>query len=484
MHNKKKRTLLLIFLVGRLGFIFFDGVFNKDKTAENIVYFKNIGVEYQKPQHNAAYSNTESTIEETINKKTQNQRKNIEDIKTLEYIYNQEKSPIILKEIIKKQAQNYNFNEARKNIEKLEKEGNSTDIHLLLYVFLNSNNLNITQKDGIKKFLPLLDAAVQSNLIWNQDYLFYIWLIEIRNRNYTKALEQRQNVKTPQYQAIIASFKNTIKGYDTTKAIPAYYQDGLVALTALKNGYFTIARKIALETILQDENYILPYQVLSYAHFVTNNRDTAIEYFLKLVNFDQNNKETYQFLIWTSYYRKRDYTSSILYLSQNKSEKYQTDTIRYMISNYLEIQEYEKAIQSRQKLLGQNNIKNSDFFLYFYNTFYKGYFSQNTKIYESNKQLSDLFLQECEKKLWIDNDVCLYWKIWADIVHNNLSPSNEVELISLSESYNQSYLYHILWDFNVKQGKREDAKKRYAKTIASSQDAKEIDFVQKKLANF
>jgi len=106
-----------------------------------------------------------------------------------------------------------------------------------------------------------------------------------------------------------------------------------------------------LETILQDENYILPYQILSYAHFLTNNRDTAIEYFLKLVNFDKKNKETYQFLIGSSYYRKNDFTSSILYLSQNKSQKYQTDTLRYLIINYLEINEDTKLIQSWQKLL-------------------------------------------------------------------------------------------------------------------------------------
>ncbi|HCY20348.1 TPA: hypothetical protein DIC40_00450 [Patescibacteria group bacterium] len=185
----------------------------------------------------------------------------------------------------------------------------------------------------------------------------------------------------------------------------------MVALAALKNGYFTIARKISLETILQDDNYILPYQILSYAHFLTNNRDTAIEYFLKLANFDKKNTETYQFLVGVSYYRKSDFTSSILYLAQNKSGKYQTDTLRYLIVNYLEIKEYQKAIESWQKLLGQTDIKNSDFFHYFYNVFYKGYFSQNKTLYETNEQLPILYIQECEKKLGIDDDVCIYGRI-------------------------------------------------------------------------
>ncbi|AHB41740.1 hypothetical protein P148_SR1C00001G0953 [candidate division SR1 bacterium RAAC1_SR1_1] len=486
MNNHKKRNLLLIFLIGRLGFIFFDGVFNKEKEAENRVYFKNIGIEYQAEQHSSApeEQKEEKDINAEIQKKFQNQKNSLQDIKTLEYIYKQEKSPKILKEIIKKQAQNYNFNEARSNIQILEKQGESVDIHLFLYVYLNSNNLNITQKESIKKLPPLLDIAVQKNLIGNEDYLFYGGLIEIRNKNYTKALEKRQQIKTPQYQPIIISFQKAIKSYDSSKTIPAYYQDGLVALAALKNGYFTIARKISLETILQDDNYILPYQILSYAHFLTNNRDTAIEYFLKLANFDKKNTETYQFLVGVSYYRKSDFTSSILYLAQNKSGKYQTDTLRYLIVNYLEIKEYQKAIESWQKLLGQTDIKNSDFFHYFYNVFYKGYFSQNKTLYETNEQLPILYIQECEKKLGIDDDVCIYGRIGSEIIDNQLSPANEVELISLGEQYNQSYLYHILGDINNKLGKKEEAKKWYAKTIASSQDPKEIDFVQKKLTTF
>lgn len=486
MNSNKKRNLLLIFLIGRLWFIFFDGIFNKENLAENIVYLKSIWIEYQQKSHWSApkIDNTIKNTEQTINKKIQKQTNNIKDIKTLEYIYKQNKNPEILKEIIKKQAQNYNFNEALKNIKELENQWWFIDIHLLLYVFLNSNNLNIKEKDSIKKLLPLLDISIQNNVIWNQDYIFYVWLIELRNKNYTKALEQRQQVKVPEYLPIISSFQKTIKSFDPSKAIPDYYQDWLVALAALKNWYFNIAKKIALETILKDEEYILPYQVLAYSNFLTNNQDAAIEYFLKLANFDKKNKETYQFLIWTAYYRKEDFTSSILYLAQNKSEKYKTDTLRYLAINYLEIQEYNKLIESWQKLLWQNDIKSSDFFMYFYNTFYKWYFSQNLEIYKKNKQLSVLFLDECVKKFWIDNDICIYWKIWSNIIKNDLSPSNKVELISLVETYNQSYLYHILWDFSKKNNNKEEAKERYAKTISSSQDQKEIDFIQRKLVNF
>lgn len=483
MNNHKKRNILLLFLVWRILFIFFDGVVNKNKEPEKIIYFKNIGIDITQEKQDAKETDT-TTIEINMKNKISNQKNYIQDINTLNNLYKQSWSLDILKEIIKKQAQSYNFSEARNSIKELEKNWWFADIHMLLYVFFNSDSLNITEKESIKKVVPLLNSAVENNQIGNQDYFFYAWLIEIWNKNYQEAIRQRDQTKKAEYQPIINSFEKAIRSYDDKKAIPQYYQDGLVALAALKNGYFTIARKIAVETILKDEDYILPYQILAYAHFLTNNRDTAIEYFLKLANFDKQNQETYQFLIWVSYYRKKDYTSSILYLSQNKGKRYQTDTLRYLIINYLEINEQDKAIEQRQRLLGQSDIKNSDFFFYFYNTFYKGYFSQDFSLYNKNKQLSSLFIQECTKNLGIDEDVCIYGRIWKDIIQNNLSAANEVELISLSKKYNQSYLYHILWDFYSKKQQIAEAKKRYAKTVASSQDPREIEFINRKLSNF
>ncbi len=487
--NKKKFLLLIMFLAW-LWFIFFDWYINKNKEAENIIYMKNIGIntnDIQKQKTNQEIEISKQifekeNIEKQIEKKFQTNWDINKNLNTLLEIYEKEPKVEILKEIIIKQAQNYNFNEARNNIKKLVDENETIDINLIFYVYLNSNNVSILDKESIKKIIPLLDRAAENNQIGTQDYAFYIGIIEIRNKNYSKALEQRKQVKIPQYQPIIESFKTAIRSYNWSKAIPQYYQDWLVGLAALKNGYFTIARKIALETLLQDENYILPYQILSYSHFLTNNWDTAIEYFLKLSNFDKKNKEIYTFLVGVSYYRKWDFSSSILYLSQVKEAKFETDKLRYLIINYLEINEQNKVIEKRQRLLWQNDIKKSDFYLYFYETLYKSYFSQNRTLYENNKQLATLFGEECIKKLGENQDICSFWNIGLSIVEQELSEENEKKLEILAETYNQSYLYHILWDFNQKKNNIEKAKELYAKTISISQDKKEIEFVEKKLS--
>jgi hypothetical protein len=54
---------------------------------------------------------------------------------------------------------------------------------------------------------------------------------------------------------------------------------------------------LALYSLQQNSSYILPYQVLAYANFLTNSWDTSVEYLKKLVDLDPNNAEKYRFLM-------------------------------------------------------------------------------------------------------------------------------------------------------------------------------------------
>lgn len=79
--------------------------------------------------------------------------------------------------------------------------------------------------------------------------------------------------------------------------MPSYYEDALVSLVALKNGYFSIANKLAVYTILEDSDYVLPYQVLAYSNFLTKNWDKSISYFYNLSSLDIENKNKYDFYL-------------------------------------------------------------------------------------------------------------------------------------------------------------------------------------------
>ena len=86
---------------------------------------------------------------------------------------------------------------------------------------------------------------------------------------------------------------------------------------------------------MKDEKYILPYQILAYANFLSNTFDVSAEYFLKLADFDVANKENYLFLVGISYYRLGEYDQAVLYLNQVTSPSFLTDVYRYELLSYL-----------------------------------------------------------------------------------------------------------------------------------------------------
>jgi hypothetical protein len=86
---------------------------------------------------------------------------------------------------------------------------------------------------------------------------------------------------------------------------------------------------------MKDDQYILPYQILAYANFLSNNFDVSAEYFLKLADFDAANKDNYLFLVGVSQYRIGDYDQSVLYLNQVTNPLLLTDMYRYELLSYL-----------------------------------------------------------------------------------------------------------------------------------------------------
>jgi len=114
----------------------------------------------------------------------------------------------------------------------------------------------------------------------------------------------------------LTSYQSALSNFVKIKNPPLYYRDGLVSLSLLKNGYFVFAKRLALHALMQNQEYVLPYQVLAYANFLTHNREASKDYFLKLADFDSNNASLYKFLIGVSYYRYGEYEQSILYLTQ------------------------------------------------------------------------------------------------------------------------------------------------------------------------
>jgi tetratricopeptide (TPR) repeat protein len=163
---------------------------------------------------------------------------------------------------------------------------------------------------------------------------------------------------------------------------------------------------------MQNADYVLPYQVLAYSNFLSNNRDVAAEYFLKLANFDKMNTDRYLFLVGISYYRQGDYEQSLLYLTQVTNPQLLTDVYRYDILSYIGMNDMENAVRIRQKQLGQQDLQEADFELFFSIFFYQPYVNgQPFTLARDTSQLATFYADACSRVFSGTTDVCVYGEV-------------------------------------------------------------------------
>lgn len=408
------------------------------------------------------------------------------EIQSLSESYSKTNDQSILPWLVKKLVKNYQFDEAYNYFNMMSTADQKSDPNLHLYLLLNQYTVTISSPDSIQSVVPVLEQYKSEWLLSDQEYKFYLSLTKIRYGRYDEASTLLASNTDPDLQSFIQSFKKAKSDFSNTKDVPSYYLDWLVSLSLMKNWYFSVAKKIALETLEKNNKYSLPYQVLAYTNFLTNNTEAAWDYFLKLSELDQSNQDSYKFLIWVSYFRANKYSESVLYLSQVDNDKLLTDTYRYLILAYEKLWDNENTSRYQQKLLWQSDIDKVDFYTYFHQTSFEPYSQwKEFKLYNTNQQLYILFLQKCELSNFqsMEKDVCLYGKIWFDLAQNALDSTDEKEIIYLSKKYSKSILYQIIWDIKSKESDLDSANSYYSKALKSTKDSIEKEVIKSKIAN-
>ena len=392
----------------------------------------------------------------------------LEIIKSLYKKTNDEK---VLKVLIDELLANYQFDEVRNYMADIDIFSSSV-IDKQSYIYTYINTLVITDPNSMKNFINFIEQMKAKNLISSDEYLFYKWLQRVWDWEYDIALETMKQISNPSYSGFISQLESTIKNYKSQKWMPKYYEDALISLMVLKNWYFSIANKLAVEAILEKNDYILPYQVLAYSNFLTKKRDKAISYFYNLSSLDIENKNKYDFYLWISYYRQWEYEKSLTTLYQLiGNSDYRADVYRYILLDYEKLWQKEKMVQIWQKLLGEYNLTESDF-KYFYDIVFFQPFSQWEKstIYENYRQISYDMVAMCYDKFGYKNDTCIYWEVWFNIT-NWLRNWVEESLLYLAENYPQANIFQALWDYYKKNNDKNKAKLYYIKAISFSDNS-------------
>ncbi len=410
-----------------------------------------------------------------------------QDLKVLEYLYQKNKNADLLQPLIEKFLHYYQFDKANQYLDLLvQEQGGYSSLVLdpkkVLYARFNDSRISIDNVNGLNTLFMLVDDYASQSKITADDQLFYKWLQSLRWYAYSGASYSFSKITDARYNDFKASYGAALSNFVRIKNPPLYYRDGLVSLTLLKNWYFVFAKRLALHSLQKDTSYILPYQVLAYANFLTQNWEASIDYFLKLADFDSANAPLYKFLIGVSYYWHGDYEQSILYLSQITAPALQTDVYRYMLLWYIQGEDTTNMVRMWQNLLGQSDLQASDFSSFFYHLFYLPFRTGKPfQLYFDTPQLALLYHDACTTIFTGDkSDICLYGEVWLQLAKQNLSWIGD-KLLSLAGKYRQSTVFHLVGDYYASIKQDTLAKKYYAKALTICDDFTEQTILTNKL---
>ena len=397
-------------------------------------------------------------------------------IQSLQSIYESSKDPKIFSLLIQKLVQQYEFNNAwyyLKNIDIYEEKV----IDISLYTYIRFNVLSVLDQEELDWFVFMITKLADESLLSKDELNFYLLLVDIWKGNYSYIQTSGTLLSSPKYLSILEEINVKLASLSQQQDIPEYYRDSLIGFVFMKNGYFSIAKKLALNSILIDDSYILPYQILAYTHFLTKNWNIATEYFLKLVDLDSPQQSIYKFFVGISNYWVDKNKTSILYLSQVKNLSFfRTDVYRYLILNYENLEDYANLQSSWDFVLEQEDLLSADLYHLYYYTFFDPYRSNKAfDFYLANEALIDKSFTLCDD-LW-DEDVCLYGKVGLDIAQENRDLA-ENKLLYLAKEFPQSYIFKALWDFYLDQNNTEQAKYYYLKAIGLSELVEEKNVIK------
>ena len=399
----------------------------------------------------------------------------------LQKVFEKTRDTDVMNLIVENYLNEYQFIKAKNFIENLP-ETYRNDLKPLLNLRVAFNSFPLTSKTVNESLTALVQDYASKNVILDDNKNRYLWVIALIDRNYDKFFEISKWFTSEKYKAFTAKLQWYKDQIAKQMWMPDYYFDTLVSLELFNQWLFQPAKVLALYSLQQNLNYILPYQVLAYANFLTNSRDTSIEYLKKLEDLDPNNAEKYRFLMWVAFYRNEKYEQSVVMLSMIKDESLRLDTQRYLINDYLKLDQKNKLISSWNKLLWYENLVASDFYTYFYETFFHPYSQwEEFQLYAFDTELANKMLRICSTTLQNEEKaVCTYWTIGRNIALWQFD-GMEQYLLDLVAEYPQWYLYQALWEYYIKQRKMDKAKAYLLKAVSLSQNKSEKTQIKKLL---
>ena len=403
-----------------------------------------------------------------------------EKIAVLEQLTQQSRNPKNLNLLIDAYLLDTQFYKARKFYYSLPQTLQKTipaikEFQILLNSFSQGSE---TEYSHLKN---LLSDLSQKGEISAQELVYYQSAFALAEANYPLAKQYLEQLTDPKYQSYKSDIDSAFQQYQSLKSVPSYYQEGLIGFQLMKNGFYALAKKVAIPLANEYPNYILPYQILAKTDFSNGKPDSAVGYFQKLLELDYEQKNNYLYHLGVLYYQLGNYAQAVLSFSQITNQDIMLDAERYLVLSYTALGETEKAIKSWQRLAGYPEIKKSDFYSFFQEAFWKPYRKGQSSPYLKNTSLMNAYLQLCPKKLaQSDQVVCQYGQLGKQLA----TQKNQIsiwQITHLLKDYPDSGFYLLLGDLLLENKQKTSAIEAYMKGLTLTQDTQEKDVLKKRI---
>jgi hypothetical protein len=218
--------------------LFLDGAFS-DKPADTEIV-PNIPSAQETLAATPAPVTEVTTMVDTVVHQSLGNSQIFQDLHVLEYLYTKNKNPELLQPLVEKFLQYYQFDKANQYLTLLvQEEGDyfklAMDPHQVIYTRFHDSSIGLDSADSLDDVALLIQDYKSRNLITVDDAMFYKGLTSLRKYDYATATAAFGKVLDPRYKDFKASYDSALANYIKIKNPPAYYRDGLVALTLLKN---------------------------------------------------------------------------------------------------------------------------------------------------------------------------------------------------------------------------------------------------------
>lgn len=199
MNSKEKLIALLIVLFAWTTFLFSDAIFstkqgnsqvaeqdrhtivrdysfdsedNHSSAKEFEPQINKIGTQNELSQLTKTVSQNIENGLETAKLKIKDINNAVKDLDLLEKIYQKEKNPDVLKILLQKLVEDYQFDKAKAYIADINIfEAKSVDAKTYIYTYINS--LSSTDNSSMDKFMSFIDQMRYKSMIGSDDYIFY-----------------------------------------------------------------------------------------------------------------------------------------------------------------------------------------------------------------------------------------------------------------------------------------------------------------------